>query len=238
MSSLPDLRLIRYNRPLEDALLLERVEDYLDHFCAPLIGLVPYRERTAWREEVRLHLDALIEEYSQDQAPEEATQAALREFGEPWQMGQAFVDEWSRSTPRSRMARLVGTTTLRAFACFGLATMLNQLAIEACLLLRVYEALQSYLLLAAVMSPIIAGWATSIGTSGQTGRAVGTVMLALSLESLAVGLLLLPQTEGLSFALFQVLFWLPVGCLCATLTAGLMKSHRRRRFLHLTMLTR
>jgi hypothetical protein len=40
-----------------------RIEDYLDHVCAPLVDRVPYTERTALRAELRTHLASLAEAY-------------------------------------------------------------------------------------------------------------------------------------------------------------------------------
>src|SRR4051812_32552383 len=116
MSSRSELRLVRWAGPVEDPLLLERGEDYFDHLCGPLVGVVPFRERAAWREEVRFHLDALIEELCRDMTEAEATEQALREFGEPWQIGQVFTEEWSRRTPAGPVARLAGTASLYPFA--------------------------------------------------------------------------------------------------------------------------
>src|SRR5712692_3300681 len=95
----------------------ERVEDYLDHVCAPLVGIVPHTERAALRVEVAGHLAALIDEYEEvGLEPEAATHAALREHGEPWSLGQAFLEEWARREPVGRLARGTNAGALRAFA--------------------------------------------------------------------------------------------------------------------------
>src|SRR5438045_9125063 len=36
-----------------------RIEDYLDHVCAPLVGVVPYARRQELRAELREHLAAM-----------------------------------------------------------------------------------------------------------------------------------------------------------------------------------
>ena len=48
--------------------------------------------------------------------------------------------------------------------------------------------------------------------------------------TVGAGLLMLPQTDVLYFALFQLLFWLPAGCVSASLAANFALSWRRERF--------
>src|ERR1051325_4821180 len=77
-----------------------RVEDFLDNLCAPLIGIVPYGERNGFRQEAHAHIEALFREFLyQGKTRQAALEAALHEFGEPWQIGNAFLQEWSQGTP-------------------------------------------------------------------------------------------------------------------------------------------
>jgi hypothetical protein len=46
--------------PLERS---DRIEDYLDYLCAPLLGAVPYAERRSLREEARAHLLDIVAEF-------------------------------------------------------------------------------------------------------------------------------------------------------------------------------
>ena len=55
-------------------------------------------------------------------------------------------------------------------------------------------------------------------------------MVALGLASGAAGLLVLPHQEVLQFALFQMVFWLPAGCLSAAVTASLRRQFRLQNF--------
>jgi hypothetical protein len=41
----------------------ERIEDYLDHLCVPLVGVVPYRERRSMRQEAAAHIACLVDEF-------------------------------------------------------------------------------------------------------------------------------------------------------------------------------
>jgi len=41
----------------------DRIKDYLDYLCAPLLGVVPYAERRSLREEARGHLPEIAAEF-------------------------------------------------------------------------------------------------------------------------------------------------------------------------------
>ncbi len=234
MNSLLRLRLIGGDKQAEELRWNERTEDYLDHLCAPLVGIVPYAERQSLRAEAQEHLWALIEDgRAQGLDTAAALEAALREYGEPWQTGQAFVDAWcQRQIPESRLARCMGVAVLRAFAWFGAASVFNLLLLQAYAMVPGWRAAYLPLFSLALLSPVIAGGLTGGTVAIGSTRAVATVVALLSLHSFAAGVLMLPHREGLYFALFQLLFWLPVGCLSAWGTASLVRHLRRSRFLN------
>src|SRR5438045_2652591 len=120
--------------PLADEASRERsarIEDYLDYLCAPMLGVVPYAERVSLREEARLHLlDMAAEFEAQGLPPHEALTSALRAHGNPWHIGQSFVQEWSLGTTQASTRYGVRRATLCAFAWFGIAATLNLLMIE------------------------------------------------------------------------------------------------------------
>jgi hypothetical protein len=62
-------------------------------------------------------------------------------------------------------------------------------------------------------------------------RSICSALAVLIMASVGAGLQMLPYREGLYFALFQLLFWLPAGCLSASLAATFSLSCRRHRFL-------
>jgi hypothetical protein len=224
------LRLFQENEESVETRADEQVEDYLDYLCAPLIGFMPYRERQRFRLEAQAHIDALIAEYrEQGAARPEAVQRALREFGEPGQVGQVFLQEWMQGAPRGGPD--VRATVVRAFALFGIATDLNLFAIQRYAGER-YYLLDPFpcLLALAMLSPLIAGCVTGLSRPARLRSGTGCAILLCIAASTAVGLVMLPQTEGLLFALFQLLFWLPAGCLSALGTACLVRQHRRLRF--------
>jgi hypothetical protein len=212
--------------------LEERIEDFLDHLCAPLVGIVPYRERHSLREEARLHLECLIAEYREDNHTlEAAVEAAFREFGEPWQSGEEFLREW-RPKPSPRGAGLlVRNATTHAFAWFGLPTVLCLLLTERYVLTPRQEGLLPYLFALAFVSPLIAGILTGWSVPRKAGQGIGRAVSLLALISLSVGATLLPKSEGLLFGLFQFGYWLPIGWVSATSAATTLQQYKRHRFL-------
>ncbi len=208
-----------------------QIEDYLDFLCAPLLGIVPYAQRRRLRLEAADHLYALTEDYTAEGfVPSEAVSIAQREYGEPWAVGQSFADAWTGASAAGRLVRFADAATLRAFGWFGVFSVANLLLLETSLLQPGASQWQPYVICLAVVSPLIAGILTGLGLHGRTAggicRAVGT----LAAVSGAVGLLLLPHSEGLQFAAFQLLFWLPAGALSAAVTAGLARQFRLRHF--------
>src|SRR5260370_38948195 len=79
-----------------------RIEDYLDHVSAPLVGLVPYARRQELRAELRGHLEALAASYRElGSAPDTASEQALRQFGDPRELARRCADEWRRAERRT-----------------------------------------------------------------------------------------------------------------------------------------
>ena len=208
-----------------------QIEDYLDYLCAPLLGIVPYAYRRRLRMEAADHLYALSEDYAAEGfTPLEAVQVALREYGEPWAVGQSFADAWAGASAAGRRVRFADAATVRAFSGFGVFTVANLLLLETSLFQPGGSYWQPYLVLLAVVSPLIAGIFTGLGLHSRTGLGICRAVGLLAPASGVVGLLLLPHTEGLQLALFQLLVWLPLGSLSAAVTAGLARQFRLRHF--------
>ncbi len=71
-----------------------RVEDYLDHIYAPMVGRLPYKRRVELRREMRSHISQLVaahEELGSDRG--EAVTAALRQFGAPSVVAARWLDQ-------------------------------------------------------------------------------------------------------------------------------------------------
>ena len=234
MSSRPDFSLPTSATNRDANACAERMEDYLDHLCAPLIGLMPYQERQQFRMEAAAHLDALTGEYRRlGLSRVEAMEAALREFGKPWQVGQAFLESWKDSRGQSWMVRLLGIARVRALGFFGLASMISLLLLEA----YVHGAFPvdglPGLYLFVALAPLIAGCLTGATMSPRAVRGVFHILLFLIFDSALTALTNGSSLEIGVFALIQLVFWLPIGSLATGLTVAIVQAGQKRRFRHL-----
>lgn len=219
------------NSPLDQNYLQEQIEDYLDYLCAPLLGIAPYAQRRRLRLEAADHLLALIEDLEAEGfAPEEAVLLALKEYGEPWAIGQGFANTCLRNTASRRLIRFGDAATLRAFGWFGVLSVTCLLGLEASVLDPAQSGLTPWVQCLAAVSPLAAGVLTGFGMDSRTTSGICRAVGVLSLASAAIGLSLRPHTEGLTFAAFQLFFWLPAGCLTASVTAALRRQFRLHRF--------
>src|SRR6266581_7943431 len=101
-----------------------RIDDYLDHVCAPLVGLVPYARRQELRAELRGHLEALVATH--EELGSERTAAvvmALRQFGPPRCLSRQWAREWTHGAAPAG-PQPAWPAMLTALGSFGLATLL------------------------------------------------------------------------------------------------------------------
>jgi hypothetical protein len=210
----------------------DRIEDFLDHLTGPLVGLVPFRERQALRLEVRAHLECLIEEIqAAGRTPDEALECALREFGDPWQTGEAILRERQETAGQRRVARAPGITALHGFAWFGPPGVLCLLLLEREVLAPAPPSLLLPIGAAALLGPVFGGCMTALTLPAKAGRAAVEGAGLLAGISLLAGLLLLPRTEVLLLGLFELVVWVPLGWLSAVSTVTTRRQSRRNRFL-------
>jgi hypothetical protein len=234
VNSLPDAPTTFTNGCDVSSLGDERVEDYLDHICGPLVGVLPYEHRAGLREEIRLHLDGLIAEFEeQGKTSQVAAELAFREMGEPWQLGEAILREWGPEAATTGAHGLLRTEAIHAFAWFGPPTVLCLLLTDLYVLYPRQEAALPLLFLIALLAPFVSGILTGISAPVRAGHGVCLAVSVLSLVALVAGLLLWPKTEGLLFALFQWVYWTPAGWVSASVAASTARQHRRLRFLRL-----
>lgn len=216
-----------------------RIEDYLDHLCAPLVGVVPYEERLALRTETEEHLYALCEDREGEDglSPTEATETALREYGEPWRLGQQFADTYCRTQRENPAAsvslfRSFTPGVLRAFACFGPASVVTVLTAQYTALTPVQrETGFLWLVVLHFLSPLVAGTLTGFLVPLRAVRAASAALGIILLHSGIVALLMWPQRDGFSVLATQVLWWLPMGTLSAGLASVAARHLRRTLFL-------
>lgn len=226
MNSPPD----RQYRQSSEHLAASLIEDYLDHFTAPLVGIVPHTERKSLRDEVSDHLEGLTQEFIwQGMGSLEAVRAALGEMGEPWPIGEAFVAEWMQD--KAVRSQRFSPAALRPFAFFGVASLLNLLLIQYYALPSDGGAFIPLVIVLSFLSPLVAGLLTGISSTPRLAATTLTTIALLTLHSAVTGYTMLPVTDGLRFAGFQLLWWLPAGTGSLLLAQLALRRYQRHRFL-------
>lgn len=213
------------------------LDDYLDRLGAPLVGTVPVEKRQRFLLEVASHLEGLSEDYRLDgDPPEAAIRRAVREHGEPGRISEAFLSAWYEREAEGAIERRFGRANCTAFGAFVVAQAFYLFLLQ----IRVFEPNGVYYRLPLspgqirqlwpsplpypeaspwfflligypLVAPFVAGaWVGRRVPSGA-GQAVYHALLPLILCSFAAGVCLLPVTEGVLFALLQLVLWLPAG---------------------------
>ncbi len=215
--------------PFPDGVVEERLADYLDHLCAPLIGIVPIVRRQDIRAEAGAHLYALIDEHiATGMSPLAATEAALQAYGPPYQVGRSILDTWYRGAgSKTSPSRYLRFAVARAFACFSLPSALCYLVIANYSMGAIGEEHIPLLLLFVCLTPIFAGALTGWLVPTRSAQVVVYAVEILVIHGVLTGVTLLPHTEGLWLALFQLVYWLPAGA-CAAYTTQALRCHYLR----------
>lgn len=235
----------------------ELIEDYLDHLCAPLVGIVPYPERFRLREETGFHLEKRAGGFVMDGMPERAAVlTAIEKYGTSQQIGQKFLEAWFANLPRGPLAARIGLANSYALVPFGQATVLCLVLLQMRVFLLptpepfmfglnlpqirhvIPEPLplpeanwpSVLLYITALIAPFIAGYITGTRAPVESAKAVYRVQTLLTLLTFVVGAMMLPMREGIALALFQLFFWLPVGCATAHVAGLFAWRQRCRRF--------
>jgi len=230
------------------------LERFADRLAGPLLGLVDEAERQRFRTEALVHLEMLAERYiGRGLSVEEATRYALKEYGEPEEGADQYLQIWYDDAAHSPISKRFGRGNLTAFCLFAFA----QAMYVALMQVRVFfpsdaayaiplnpvklqrlwpeplpfpEFSFEFVALVGfpVVAPIVAGWITGRLVPVGAAKAVYLALTPIILYSFVMGVLFLPMTEGILFALFQVAFWLPVGCLMAHLSSSITRKRRVR----------
>ncbi len=118
--------------PRKDEMSEAHVEDYLDHFCVPLVGKISYEERVKMREELRSQIESVIAAYVELGSPrEQAIALTLQQFSHVPAvapvvpvMAQPPV-QTNYSVPQQTQVSARPKGAFLSFSVFGLATILQ-----------------------------------------------------------------------------------------------------------------
>jgi hypothetical protein len=198
-----------------------RIEDYLDHVCAPLVGVVPYARRTELRTELREHLEAFVATHEELGSPRDVgVLMALRQFGPPRELAREWAREWKQGAAPARFEpawRAMGI----GLVSFGLATAMT-LAVELAANSGPVPNPIGPPLVVLVLGilPLLAGLATGLLAPARHALGAFFALAALIPPCAALGLSGLINTAddmGLMLAAVQAFLWLPIGCGAAAL---------------------
>lgn len=213
-------------------------------------------ERDSYLSEVGSHLvQAIQHRMERGETELEATRNALAKFGSVTQNAEEFVTSWFESEGATPLTRRFGRANLVAYGLFQMAELVCLVILQVNVFLPNEAGYRlpfspaevrsiwpeplpfpdfsprfCLLLGTPIALPIVAGFLVGKMVPSRAHAATYQGMLPLILCSFAVGALLLPATEGLLFALFQIAFWLPVGCLTAFLSSKSSRGCRRRDY--------
>lgn len=230
----------------------EVIEEYLECLTAPLVGVVPFVERSRLREEAAFHLERLQDDYRQrGLTSKEAALQAVSDYGPSQRVATEFLDSWFRKSSDSALSRRFGHGKVIAFTAFALC----QLVCTAVFQMRVYlpsrsawnfaiqpaafnemfppslpvpevTPLYATMLIAAFGSPFAAGALVGRLVPVHAGRTVYQALLPCILFTFVSGVLLLPAKELLVFGVLQTVFWIPVGSISASLVSLYVRQRR------------
>jgi len=223
---------------------------YVDDLDRTLSAGFPAEERRVLVDEAIFVLDLLVnEKLVLGATVEEAVSYALATFGSQTGIANAHLEGKFESKPSSPLIQYIGRANAIALGYLGIGTLLTMILLQIRIYMPGGDALRMpftpaqvrsvlpdplpfpqtsplfYLTLAcAVVLPFVLGWMIGRQVPVRAGSAVYRSLSPLILASFLFGCGLLPNTEGLLFAIWQLIFWLPVAALCAYLSSTLVRN--------------
>ena len=176
--------------PRKDEMSEAHVEDYLDHFCVPLVGKVSYEERVKMREELRSQIESVIAAHVElGSTREQAIALTLQQFShvpavapapvivQPAIVSSVFVPQQAPISTRPKGVFL-------GFTVFGLAAFLQVLTL---LSLERGGSIAALFALAMMASyPLVAGLTLGYKRPDRPLRTLVRSLSWLALPTLAV----------------------------------------------------
>jgi hypothetical protein len=231
-------------RKSADSRLAEQwLEDYMDHIYAPLVGRLSYERRQEIRAEIESHLRQYIAAHQElGSTLEEATQAALRQYGKPSHVAEQWLNACQEAPPQTWYSSVkpVKPAFLRGVVALGSSITLWMLL---CVLLdrpfmEPRPEIGATLATIGCLLPFVSGFL--IGRKTQSRPVLGMLLaqaavlplwpLALTfLTNLLAHANLSYNEEMWTFGLGSFAVLAPIGCLGAFVGRRLSFLSRRRR---------
>lgn len=229
------------------------LRSYLAELYLYLTGIVPEADLRRILEETADHLESVVEDVSEMYPRhEDAVAQAMLEYGEPRRLADELIEAWYfRQSRLNSLERALGPGHAYALTLFGTANLLFWVLLQVRVFLPSGSAFRGpwspgqirqflpepipfpdvspqFLLMTGVplLAPPLLGWAVGRAVPVRPHASVYRVLMPLVVASYLIGILLLPVTDGIMFAVVQTVYWLPVGCGTAYLVA---RAGRRLR---------
>lgn len=230
------------------------VNDYLDHLCAPLVGVVPYAERSRLRDEAAFNIEGRVKQYELDGlSPVDAVTRAIEKYGRSDVLSERFLVEWTRYQPKGILARRIGLSRTYAAVFFGQPLLWCFLLVQ----IRIYfpdpqpytfglkmwelrrlipeplpipELSPTFFALWALcfFSPVVAGYLTGSRIPVHaSSTALSATLACFGLAAMA-SLITFPVQEAMLFAAVVLLWWVPAGVLSAHFAGAAARCRRIR----------
>jgi len=217
-----------------------------------LIGEVSAEDRAVLVDEALFVVERIANErLLLGDSPDEAAAFALSEYGSSRQVSAIHIEGHYEANPPSSLLRRFGRANALSFGLFGCATLASLVLLQLKIFIpngepirllfspaqaRIFvpdplpfpELTPLFILSAAfaIFAPVVFGWIVGQQVPVRAGAVVYRTQSPIILGTFVVGCTLLPIKDGLLFGVWQVVFWLPVGCLSAHLSSS---SARRKR---------
>jgi hypothetical protein len=214
---------------------------------------VPSEEAESFLAEVRVHLaQAIRTRVEKGESRLLATRAALDKFGSARTNADDFRSSWFENDVRTPLTRRFGRANIAAYGAFQMAEVLCLFIFQVNVFapnetgyhipfspaqVRAswpeplpFPDFSTHFFVTIgtpIILPLLAGWVVGRWVPVRAAAACYHGMIPLILCSFVLGALMLPVTETLLFALFQIAFWLPVGCLTAHVSSHSSRGWRR-----------
>lgn len=227
----------------------DQIRKFLLEVAVFLNRVVPYEEIERLLEEISDHFETMLEAGDQN-----FDQIAL-EFGSSRDLADNFIRAWytKRASP-SIIEKRMGTGAMFVFGTFGIATLAYWILLQSRVFLPTYTSIRlpwspgqiraffpeplpfpdfsiQFLLITGIplLAPPVLGWLAGRKVHIAPHSTVYAVLVHVAIVSYIIGIMLLPMTDGLVFAVFQTVYWLPVGCMTALATHRLDRKRRKKR---------
>lgn len=201
---------------------------YLDRLCEPLQRTLSPDALAAYRLETLSHLEMLAMELEQDGwPPSDAVEQALKEYGQPDLLSIAYLDEWCKGSRPVGFARGAKSATLWSFVWFGIASALSLIAIQVGTMIPGMSWFLSIAQGLFWVLPVLAGILTGFTVPTGNLRAICFAMMPVALHTIIVAQVMQSTIDAPRLGTFQMITWLPIGCVA---TYGTALLRRRPRF--------